>query len=172
MRNLRTYIIHTRKTVANRLHSRKKRGTQYMGFTMETLKAYNSEDILRASRGEIDPDNVRRVSVPALVDTGAYWSGLHQSEIEILGLSEYVEIPVGTGNGVATFKRYTPGPMLELQGRRTNMDILELPDHMPAIIGVGLLESLVFIVDPISQRVIPDPAHGGRQEYWMFRMGA
>ena len=143
-----------------------------MGFTMETLNAYNSEDILRASRGEIVPTDIRRVTVPALVDTGAYWCGLHRPEIETLGLSDYVEIPVGTGNGVARFKRYTPGPMLELQGRRTNMDILELPDHMPAIIGVGLLESLVFIVDPISQRVIPDPARGGRQEHWMFGMGA
>lgn len=141
-----------------------------MGFTVETLTAYNPEDMIRAERGEIQLNEVRRVTVRALVDTGCFWCGLHRREIELLGLTGGVEASIKTGNGFATFRRFTPGPVLEIQGRRSSGDVIEVPDDLPAIIGVGLLEALLFVVDPVSQRLIQDPQ---RPTHWfLFGQGA
>ena len=52
---------------------------------------------------------------------------------------------------------------LTIQGRDCTCDAVEIPDDCPVLIGkipVGLLD---FVVDPIGQQLIGNPAHGGEQ---------
>ena len=41
------------------------------------------------------------------------------------------------------------------------MDVTELPDECPVLIGQLPLEALDFVVDPVNQRLIGNPPHGG-----------
>ena len=41
------------------------------------------------------------------------------------------------------------------------MDILELPNEIPPLVGVLILEALDFIVDPTQQKLLPNPEHNG-----------
>jgi len=50
---------------------------------------------------------------------------------------------------------------LIIQGREYNGDVGEVPDNCPVLIGQVPLEMLDFVVDPKSQRLIGNPAHGG-----------
>ena len=50
---------------------------------------------------------------------------------------------------------------LTIQGRDCTADVAELPDDCPVLIGQLPLEMLDFIVDPIGQRLIGNPEHGG-----------
>jgi len=43
------------------------------------------------------------------------------------------------------------------------MDVLEVPDGVPALVGQIPLICLDFVVDPRSQTLIGNPAHGGEQ---------
>lgn len=50
---------------------------------------------------------------------------------------------------------------LTVQGRECNADVSEFPDECPVLIGQLPLEMLDFVVDPVGQRLIGNPAHGG-----------
>ncbi len=43
-----------------------------------------------------------------------------------------------------------------------------MPDECPVLIGQIPLEALDFLVDPIGQRLIGNPEHGGEQMIEMF----
>ncbi len=48
------------------------------------------------------------------------------------------------------------------------MEAAEVPDECPVLIGQIPLEALDFLVDPIGQRLIGNPEHGGEQMIEMF----
>jgi hypothetical protein len=48
------------------------------------------------------------------------------------------------------------------------VDAAEVPDDCPVIIGQVPLELLDFVVDPIGQRLIGNPEHGGKHMMDMF----
>jgi predicted aspartyl protease len=131
---------------------------------MERLIIRNTWDVIAEAEGKLEASKVRTVEVEALVDTGAHMCGLHRSHIEELGLTRFQEVPVYTGNGVRKTRVFSPGPEFELLGRKTFLDVMELDDQTPPIIGVVLLELLLLTVDPVNRRVIPHP----RQQYFML----
>jgi len=57
---------------------------------------------------------------------------------------------------------------LTIQGRSCNVDVLEVPDGVPALVGQIPLEFLDFVVDPKNRRLIGNPEHGGEQMFDMF----
>jgi hypothetical protein len=48
------------------------------------------------------------------------------------------------------------------------VDVLDLPDDVPVLIGQIPLEYLDFVVDPQTRRLIGNPAHGGEQMYELY----
>jgi hypothetical protein len=43
------------------------------------------------------------------------------------------------------------------------VDVTELPDDRPVLIGQIPLDALDFVVDPVGQRLTGNPAHGGER---------
>jgi hypothetical protein len=41
------------------------------------------------------------------------------------------------------------------------VDVAEIPDDCPVLIGQIPLEGLDFVIDPVAQRLIGNPEHGG-----------
>jgi hypothetical protein len=52
-----------------------------------------------------------------------------------------------------------------IQGRECTMDVMEVPDGIPVLIGQLPLEHLDFVVDLRSRTLIGNPAHGGEHVY-------
>lgn len=50
---------------------------------------------------------------------------------------------------------------LTVQGRQFTGDVAAIPDAYPVLIGQIPLEGLDFVVDPIGQRLLGNPEHGG-----------
>ena len=57
---------------------------------------------------------------------------------------------------------------LTVGGRDRKMEVAELPDSCPVLIGQLPLEALDFIVDPVGQRLLGNPEHGGEQMIDLF----
>ena len=55
-----------------------------------------------------------------------------------------------------------------IQGRDCDLDVMEVPDGVPVLVGQVPLELLDFVVDPINQRLIGNPDHGGEQVLEMY----
>jgi predicted aspartyl protease len=95
---------------------------------------------------------VRRLEVPdALVDTGAMFLSLPQRYIQQLGLQRYRTRKAKTSGGIVEFGMYGV-VRLTVYGRDCFVEVAEVPDECPALIGQIPLEALDFVVDPIGQR--------------------
>jgi hypothetical protein len=57
---------------------------------------------------------------------------------------------------------------LTIQGRHCPVDVLEVPDDVPVLIGQIPLENLDLVVDPRGGKLIGNPAHGGEHAFEMY----
>ncbi|MGC8639013.1 MAG: aspartyl protease [Isosphaeraceae bacterium] len=141
--------------------------TATVGRVLVTAKIENHGDLEEVTRGLLPADQVRRIEVPdARVDTGATYLALPKTLIDQLGLYKVRSATARTASGMTSFGIYSP-VKLTVQGRYCTIDVSELADDAPVLIGVIPLEMLDFVVDPKGQRLIGNPEHGGE---WMFDM--
>lgn len=136
-----------------------------MGRAVTEITVENLKDLWDAREGRIGDAAVRRETIAgALVDTGATFLSLPTSLIRQLGLEKSFSRRIMTSKGPAESDVYDT-VRLTIQGRTCNQDVMEVPDGVPVLIGQLPLEALDFVVDPVNQKVIGNPAHGGEQMY-------
>jgi predicted aspartyl protease len=142
--------------------------TETMGRVLTEATIESLRDLWDAERGRIPADQVRRVTVSdALVDTGATLVSLPTRLIRQLGLEEQYKKRVTSSIGVAEAAVYD-AVRLTIQGRTCTMDVMEVPDTVPVLIGQLPLEHLDFVVDLKSRSLIGNPAHGGEHMYDLY----
>jgi len=142
--------------------------TALMGKVIVTARIENLEDLFDAEKGLISPDAVRSVEVhDALVDTGATGLLLPKSLIASLGLRP-LRIRQARGLGGTVPMPTYRAVRLTIQGRDCAIDVGEIGDEFPVLIGQVPLELLDWVVDPNGQRLIGNPEHGGEQIMEVF----
>lgn len=143
--------------------------TSTMGKVLVSVKIENLNDLYEVSAGRLKSDDVRRLEVPdALVDTGATYLMLPRRVVQQLGLQRYRTRRAKTSGGMTDIP-ICGMVLLTVQGRDCRVEAGEIPDDCPVLIGQIPLESLDFVVDPIHQRLIGNPDHGGEhmiEWYW------
>jgi predicted aspartyl protease len=128
----------------------------------------NLQDAYEAESGTRPAGDVRTVEVPnALVDTGATMLSLPRRLIAQLGLKRTRSKTARTPAGIVEFG-ICGAVRLTVLGRDCVLEAAEIPDDCPVLIGQMPLEGLDFVVDPIGQRLIGNPEHGGKQMIDMF----
>jgi predicted aspartyl protease len=136
-------------------------GTDVMGKVFVTAKIENLFDLVERERGALPAERVRSIEVTnALVDTGAESLMLPKRMIEQLGLFHFRTRNARGIGGVVPLRLYSVA-RLTIQGRDCTVDVGEIADELPVLIGQIPLELLDFVVDMKGQRLIGNPAHGG-----------
>lgn len=136
-------------------------GSATMGKVMAAARIENVYDLHEVSLGSRTDDAVRRIDVPdALADTGASTLSLPRRMVAQLGLKPLRTRQARTSAGPVTLQVFGT-VRLTVLGRDCTCDVVEIPDDCPVLIGQVPLELLDFVVDPSSQRLIGNPAHGG-----------
>jgi len=139
-----------------------------MGRVTTEATFENAGDLWAAHRGLLPADQVKRVVIPdALVDTGATLLSLPTRLIQQLGLDRVGSKRVTSSVGLAEAGMYE-AVRLTIMGRSCTMDVMEVPDGIPALIGQLPLEHLDFVVDLRSRTLIGNPAHGGEHIYELY----
>lgn len=139
-----------------------------MGKVVVEAKVENIEDLYELEKGQLSDDQVRSaVVLDALVDTGATMLSLPASKIQQLGLRRLRARRARTATGIAEFDVYGT-VQLTIQDRDCRVDVAEIPDDCPMLIGQVPLELLDFVVDPVGQRLIGNPEHGGEHMIDLF----
>jgi hypothetical protein len=150
-------------SVRSQTMERERMGRVLTEATIESL-----QDLWDAERGLIRADQVRRINVPdALADTGAALLSLPTHMIRQLGLKERYKKHVRSSIGVSEAALYD-AVRLTIQGRTCTMEVLEVPDDTPVLIGQLPLEHLDFVLDLRSRSLIGNPAHGGEHVYELY----
>ena len=143
-------------------------GTDAMGRVTVAAKIENVSELFLARQGRFPSDQVHRIEVSdALVDTGATTLSMPRSLIEQLNLIPLRSLTARTTAGLSTFHVYG-AVRLTVQGRECTIDVAEVPEDCPVLIGQVPLELLDFVVDPAHQSLIGNPAHGGEQMLEMY----
>lgn len=142
--------------------------TETMGRVLTEAKIENTEDLWAAKRGIISDSQVRRLALTdALVDTDATLLSLPTRMIRQLGLEKSGSKRVTSSTGGGEADLYS-AVRLTIQGRSCTMDVMEVPDEVPALIGQIPLEHLDFVVDLRNRTLIGNPAHGGEHVYELY----
>jgi clan AA aspartic protease len=143
--------------------------TPLMGRVVTEAMIENLSDLYAAKQGFRPNDQVRRITVnDALVDTGATLLSLPAHLIRELGLSPFSSKNMLSSDGVITKVPMYDAVRLTIQGRECTIDVLEVPDNLPVLIGQIPLEHLDFVVDLENGTLMGNPAHGGVHIYEMF----
>jgi len=139
-----------------------------MGRVTVEITVENLEDVWAVRRGALTTELARRVVVTeALVDTGATLLSMPTRLIRELGLQPVSTKRVTTSAGVGEATLYD-AVRLTVLGRSCSMDVLEVPDTVPVLLGQIPLEHLDFTIDMRSHSLTGNPAHGGEHMYELF----
>ena len=139
-----------------------KRGTD-MGRDVVPVVIENVDDRRRADAGQLPADQVRRIQVDALVDSGATCMCLPESLVQQLGLPFNRVRESRTVLGPAMLKIHG-GARILAEGRDCDDEIMAIPEGRQALLGQIPLEKMDFWVDCTNQRLVGNPEHGGQ---WM-----
>ena len=143
--------------------------TQTMGKVEVEATIENLSDLFDVEKGRLQPEAVRKIEVTdALVDTGATGLSMPCRLIDRLGLSPVKRKKARMTAGTIDVQVWG-SVRLVIDGRGCPMDVTELPDECPVLIGQLPLEALDFVVDPVNECLIGNPAHGGEHIIELYR---
>ncbi len=135
--------------------------------TVEAL-IENLEDLWAVRRGALPDEQSRRITVTdALVNSGATLLSVPTAIIKQLGLHAVSKKRVTSSVGPTETTLYDT-VKLTIQGRSCTMDVIEVTDGVPVLIGQIPLEHLDFVIDMRDQKLIGNPRHGGEHIYEMY----
>ncbi len=124
------------------------------------IELENLYDLVAVKLGAMDPEDVRKIRVPdALVDTGATGLCLPTSLIEQLGLTPIEMRRARAATGIVERMLYSEVQFTILE-RTSTIQVTDLPEGSPVLIGHMVLEHLDLCVD-IKKGLIYNPAHDG-----------
>jgi predicted aspartyl protease len=132
-----------------------------IGKILQKAQVTNAADLLAVEFGYAQLTQVRGTEVEFLVDTGAAMLCLPIDTIEGLGLKPQQERQVMTANGIAQRRVFSP-VRLKVWDREANLDVMELPNGTPPLMGYLALETLDLYPNPKEQKLEGNPKYDGK----------
>src|SRR5438876_753273 len=140
------------------------KGANGVGRFNVDIEVANNDDLALVRRGFLRPDQIRRETVPGVVDSGALMLVLPQAVVKRLGLSLGNMVKVRYADGRRAQRREAKGVSLKLLGREDTFTAIIEPKRQNALIGAIVLEALDLLVDCKTHRVMPRDPRGAVYE--------
>jgi len=129
-----------------------------MGLTYAEIELANAGEIYLAQKGYIIPESIKKVTVKALVDSGAYMLAINESIKFQLDLPKLEEQIAELADG-SKLKLEIVGPVeVRFENRSTTCRAMVLPGDSEVLLGAIPLEDMDVLIDPRQQRLIVNPA--------------
>jgi predicted aspartyl protease len=126
-----------------------------MGRVVAQVEISNLSDDDKCDEGLIRPEQVRRIAIEALVDTGSTLLCLPEDQIQKLGLKFYRESVSKIARGQKVVRRIFGPVNIKVMGRIDSVLAMEGKPGVPALLGQIPLEGLDLMVDSKRQRLVP-----------------
>ena len=137
-----------------------------MGIVYADLTLRNLEDVTLAKSGYLKPDDVRSVTVKAIVDTGAYTIMIDDQTMKKLGLGVSGEQKVKIASGERLACPLTTPVEINWKDRQSVMRAIAVPGLPQVLLGLLPLEEMDLVVHPNKQELVG--AHGDTIEYMAY----
>ncbi len=130
-----------------------------MGVVYAEIELINSEDIGNASRHVIGQEEIRRMRLDMLVDSGAYMMAINetiQSQLE-LPFVEKRKVQLASGQVV---EYDVVGPLeVRFANRRAICTAFVLPGDSEPLLGAIPMEEMDVLIHPKRQELVVNPEH-------------
>jgi predicted aspartyl protease len=134
-----------------------------VGRILVDMHVENYDDLSQVAFGQIPISQVRNLDVQALVDTGSHYASLTTSDVAQLGLRPVRRRQTLSAAGLITQQIYS-AVRITVQGRDCLIEVAEIPNGMPCLLGQIPLELMDYWIDMKNRRLVGNPEHGGE---WM-----
>jgi predicted aspartyl protease len=125
-----------------------------MSVFREEITLENTGDAGMARRGLIEEPEVRRLTVNALVDTGAWTLVINEETRAKLGLSILNTSTSEVANGVVETGSITEPVTIHWKDRFATCEAFVLPNETEVLFGALPLEGMDLMVDPKREEIV------------------
>lgn len=130
-----------------------------MGLVYADIEILSSFDLELQRRGKIAKEEVKRVRLKALVDSGPYMLSINENIKAQLDLTVIEEQIAELADG-SRVKLEVVGPVdVRFANRSTSARALVLPGDAEVLLGAIPMEDLDVVIDPKRQTLAVNPAH-------------
>jgi len=130
-----------------------------MGIIKADIELVNPSDIVLAESGHLSENNIRKVEITALVDTGAYMLCINEEIQAQLGLRHIDVESLALADG-SVIKAEVVGPVIiNFKNRNTACRAVVLPGKSEPLLGVIPMEDMDVVIVPLKQTIDVNPAH-------------
>ena len=130
-----------------------------MGVVYADIELINSEDLTMAHRNLIGTEEIRRMRLSMLVDSGAYMMAINetiQSQLEFRFI-EKRKVQLASGQVV---EYDVVGPIdVRFANRRAVCSAFVLPGDSESLLGMIPMEEMDVLVHPKRQELVVNPEH-------------
>jgi clan AA aspartic protease len=128
-----------------------------MGMVYAEIELTSGGDLELARKHYIGEEEIKRITVTALVDSGSYMLAINEN------IQEYLQFPVvgkrkaQLANGEIIECDIVTGVELRFKNRETACRAMVLPGDSEVLMGSIPLEDLDVLIDPLRQELIVHP---------------
>jgi len=130
-----------------------------MGVVDAEIELINGEDLILARRYFIGEDEIKRMTVNMLVDTGSVYMCINENIQEQLKLPVLEQRKGQLANGHIV-EYDVVGPVgVRFKNRRCSVNAMVLPGDNEPLLGAIPLEDMDVLIHPYRQELIVNPDH-------------
>jgi len=130
-----------------------------MGLVYADIELINAGDLEMVRQKFMDPDEVKRIHVNMLVDTGSVYMFINENIQEQLQLAVLEKRKGQLANGHIV-EYDVVGPLeVKFKNRRCTVNAMVLPGDNQPLLGAIPLEDMDVLIHPYRQELIVNPEH-------------
>ena len=137
-----------------------------MGTVHAEITLKNAHDESKAQEGLIKTEDIRAITVQAIVDTGAMSLVITEELCQKLGLAKKGEKFVQIANGQRVSCKLTEAVEIHWKNRISTLSAVVIPGAKTVLLGSIPLEDMDLMVNPVTQELVG--AHGDNVECFAF----
>ena len=126
-----------------------------MGLTYANIELINGDDFGDARRGRIGEDEVRNLTIHAMVDMGAIMLCINDNIKKALGLLHFGTRRSQLTNGLVIELEVVGPVIVRYLDRDCSTNAIVLPDDQEPLLGAIPMEEMDLYVDPSSNQLLP-----------------
>lgn len=130
-----------------------------MGLTYADIELINGDDLAFARRNIIGEEEVKRMNINMLVDTGALMLCINESIQEQLQFPVHEKRKAETADGRIVECDVVGSVEVRFKNRQTTCRAMVLPGSSEPLLGAIPLEDMDVLIHPQRQELIVNPEH-------------
>ncbi len=130
-----------------------------MGLVYADIELINGDDLALVRRNIIGEEEIKRMRVNALVDTGSYMLCINENIQEQLQLPIVEKRKGQLADGSIVEYDVVAPVEIKFKNRRSSVSAMVLPGDSEPLLGAIPLEDMDVIIHPLRQELIVNPDH-------------